>query len=391
VTTTLQLQEGSLSLGTVTNQFPIGKATVSTNSFVNAGAISIPSRNAATPYPSVLTVPDLTNPVTKLTLTLSNLSHTQPDDLDILLVGPGGQTVLLMSDVGGSTDLNNVTLVFDDAAPAVLPDAGTIVSGAWVPTNVGVDEILSAPAPAGPYGTALSVFNGLPAAGEWSLYVHDDANQNSGGIANGWSLTFTTRSSPGCCVNPSPLELSISDASVVEGDSAATTALFIVTLSRPVGQTVTVLYATSDDTAIAGSDYVATNGVVQFNPGQTNRGIRVPVLGDRSGETNETFLVTLGGPTEAVLGRSRGVGTIVDDEIRMAAPTLSGLDLEVRFHTVTGRSYRVERTDALTMSNVWTTVPGAALLSGTGGLVPGVDTNALTQPQRFYRVRQVEP
>jgi subtilisin-like proprotein convertase family protein len=124
-------------------------------------------------------------------VSLTGISHTYPDDLDVLLVGPAGQKVLLMSDAGGGTDINNATLTFDDAAASTLPDASAIVSGTYKPTDFGTGDIFPSPAPGGPYGTTLSAFNGLNPNGTWSLYVLDDAASDSGGIAGGWSLKFT--------------------------------------------------------------------------------------------------------------------------------------------------------------------------------------------------------
>ena len=104
-------------------------------------------------------------------------------------VGP----LLLMSDVGGSLSIVNVNLVFDDAAAAGLPDASLITSGTYRPTNFGGLDTFPAPAPSGPYGTSLSVFNGLSSAGTWSLYGVDDGFLDIGRIAGGWSMTITTQ------------------------------------------------------------------------------------------------------------------------------------------------------------------------------------------------------
>ena len=60
-------------------------------------------------YPSNIAVSGLTGrPITNVTVSLNHLSHTFPDDIDVLLVGPQGQTVFLMSDSGGSGDISNV-------------------------------------------------------------------------------------------------------------------------------------------------------------------------------------------------------------------------------------------------------------------------------------------
>ena len=89
-------------------------------------------------------------------------------DVDILLVSPTGQKVMLMSDVGGGFGLNNVTLTLSDRAAAALPATGQIVSGTYLPTDVQPGDVFPAPAPAGPYATALSAFNGQSPNGAWS-------------------------------------------------------------------------------------------------------------------------------------------------------------------------------------------------------------------------------
>ncbi len=82
---------------------------------------------------------------------------------------------------------------------------------------------------------------------------------------------------------------------------------------------VTVGFATSDGTAIAGSDYIATNGVLSFAAGQLTNTFRVTVLNDLLVETNETFNVALSNPTSgAVLGpASNAVVTIMDSSVAL--------------------------------------------------------------------------
>ena len=47
-----------------------------------------------------------------------------------------------------------------------------------------------APAPAGPYATSLSAFDGTSANGTWSLYVTDDCGGDAGQVAQGWDLNL---------------------------------------------------------------------------------------------------------------------------------------------------------------------------------------------------------
>lgn len=162
-------------------------ATVLT--FGNNTPITISSANpvSGNPYPSTIAVSGFTGLTTDVVVTLV-VSHTFPDDLDILLVSPTGQKTLLMSEAGGNGDLVNVVLTFSDAAAGFLPDSAQIVAGTYKPTNYLTGDTFPPPAPAGPYAAnPLSVFDGFDPNGNWSLYVMDDASFDGGSISS-WSL-----------------------------------------------------------------------------------------------------------------------------------------------------------------------------------------------------------
>jgi hypothetical protein len=111
-----------------------------------------------------------------------------------------------------------------------------------------------------------------------------------------------------------PPSLSIANVRVRERNSGQRNVIFRVWLSGAVNQAVAVSYATSDGTAVAGSDYVAKSGTLTFPPYVRSRPIVVPVLGDQAVEGNETFVVTLSGAVGAPIARAQGIGTIVDDD-----------------------------------------------------------------------------
>lgn len=120
----------------------------------------------------------------------------------------------------------------------------------------------------------------------------------------------------GTIVNDDP-NLSINDVSANEGNSGTTAFNFTVTLSAASASTVTVNYATLDGSASPPSDYTSTSGTLTFLPGETSKTITVNVNGDTTSESNETFTVNLSSPTNAFMGDSQGLGTIVNDD---AAP-----------------------------------------------------------------------
>ncbi len=163
--------------------------SVSGTTYCNTGPITIPQVGEATPYGSHIAVSGLAGAPASVTASLSDLSHTYSADIDILLVGPGGQNIELMSDVG--TAATGANLTFADGAPALSAGA-PVISGTYAPTNDTQDgsDTFPAPAPAASAATQLSTFAAVPANGTWSLYVVDDAAGDEGSISGGWCVSF---------------------------------------------------------------------------------------------------------------------------------------------------------------------------------------------------------
>ena len=142
------------------------------------------------PYPSTLTVSGAEKKITDVNVRLNGFTHTAPADVDMLLVGPGGQQATILSDAGSDTDVSGVNLVLDDAAASQV---GTpLVSGTFQPTNFGGPDAFPAPAPVANGDSTLAVFNGTDPNGTWKLYVVDDTPGDTGALTAGWALQIST-------------------------------------------------------------------------------------------------------------------------------------------------------------------------------------------------------
>ena len=113
---------------------------------------------------------------------------------------------------------------------------------------------------------------------------------------------------------PARPSISIGDASVAEGSSGTTVLSFDVTLSKAVTWNVSVVYATVDGTAKAGSDYVAAKGTLVFSPGETTKAIEIQVNGDTVVEPDETLTISLSSVANATIADGSGTGTITNDD-----------------------------------------------------------------------------
>lgn len=121
-------------------------------------------------------------------------------------------------------------------------------------------------------------------------------------------------------------QLLVSDVTVIEGDSGTTTAVFTVTLAPTSNQAVTVDYATANGTAIAGSDYVADDGSLTFDPGEASQTVAVLVNGDSDDEPDESFTLNLTNPANADIIDAQGMATVIDDD---GLPSLTIGDVNV--------------------------------------------------------------
>ena len=158
----------------------------------------------AAPYPSTIAVSGLAGQVADVDVSLTGFSHTAPSDARVLLVGPQGQTTLLLHENGALVGVADLNLTFDDAAAQSPPtDGGTsLESSRYKPSNqsegalscgfFSADTAFPSTAPAGPYGSMLAAFNGSNPNGAWSLYVVDTAGADVGTIS-GWSLVLSIR------------------------------------------------------------------------------------------------------------------------------------------------------------------------------------------------------
>jgi hypothetical protein len=115
--------------------------------------------------------------------------------------------------------------------------------------------------------------------------------------------------------------ITISDVALAEGDDGATAYVFTVSLSKATSRRVSVNFATAaDGTAVAGEDFESSRGTLTFARGQTSRTVTVLVNGDATVEGDETFSLKLSRANNAFIADSRGIGTIVNDDLVAPPP-----------------------------------------------------------------------
>lgn len=202
--------------------------------------------------------------------------------------GSGFQAGITLTNQG-STSLTGWSLEFD------FPYSITSIWDAKVVSHAGNHYVIQNESWDGVIGPGKSVSFGF--VGSPGHVTSQPTNYKLNGVAIG-TQTLPT--------------LSIADASVTEGSAQDVQEKFTVTLSSASKQPVTVHYATKDQTAKAGTDYVAASGTLTFQPGETSKTIAITVKGVTGPKPTETFLVDLSTPSGATLARAEARGTIID-------------------------------------------------------------------------------
>ena len=192
------------------------------NQFLNTAPISITQGTSASAYPAPIVVSGATGNVFRMRVTLFDLYHALPDNVEVLLVSPNGAKYVLMGDVGGPapiTENGHVTLTLGDFYAGVLSDGGPLVTGGFKPTTCGTTPMVNFPAPApdGPYvepgctvarpnaQTLYGAFGGATANGTWNLFIRDDAGAARpmapgvvlGEVRGGWGIELLPSTAAG--------------------------------------------------------------------------------------------------------------------------------------------------------------------------------------------------
>ena len=197
-------------------------------------------------------------------------------------------------------------------------------------------------------------------------------------LSNANGATISDAQGLGTIANDDTAFAIISDVTIVEGNSGTTNAVFTVSLSVASANAITVDFATADDTALAGSDYVTTTGTISFAAGETSKTISVPVIGDTTPEFAETFFVNLSNASGCTISDAQALGTISNDDI----PFLSIADVTALESGVFTFAITLSQAHVLPVTFDFATLGGSAVagvdFTGASGqlTIPAGETSA---------------
>ena len=247
------------------------------------------------------------------TLSVSNITVTEGSDSYAVFTVSLGNERAVATTVG-------LSLV------AVTAQGGGVDFGSATPANLQVSTDNG-----NTWSNASSV---IIAAGTTSVIVRtpiindalDENNETfsllattTGGVTSNASATGT-----GTVIDNDPApSLGIGDVTVNEGSGTVT---FMVTLSAVSGLPVSVSYATSNGTAVAGSDFVSTSGTLVIPAGQTTGTITVSLFNDTIFEATESFNLDLSAALNATIADNQGVATIIDNDKVQAGGNVTGTE-----------------------------------------------------------------
>jgi Calx-beta domain/Matrixin len=289
-------------------------------------------------------------------------------------VAPAARTELTTVVRTGAT----AGIAYDVAGPArfkwvvLSPTTGQLLLGHYATSGWVVDSTIALTLdPAAEHtlrvvltGNVVTVWvNGVKVAVRSYTSLLNDGDV--GLVTNGGSATFssfTTATDDPDLRGAALPNVTVGDATVVEGTGGTRTVTVTVTLSAPSSTPVSVAWTTADVVAVAGSDYVAASGTLLFAAGQTSQTITLTIVGDASFEGDETFLVRLTSASGAVIVDNTAVVTITNDDTA-TTPTVTIADVTVNEGATTSTvtvTLTLDIAPTAPVSVGWSTVDGTA-------------------------------
>lgn len=217
-----------------------------------------------------------------------------------------------LSEGNSGTKQATFTVTMSSASASVVTfDIATANGSAVAGSDYIATSLTGVTIPAGSTNQAFTVaINGDAVVEANETFLVQVSNATGASIADGQAIGTITND------DAYPM-LSVGNISVLEGNSGTTLATFTLTLSAVAASPVTYDIATSDSTAVAGSDYVGRALTGQTIPaGASSATFTVTINGDTVVEASESFQVNVANVAGAIVVNGQGIGTIVNDDLQ---------------------------------------------------------------------------
>ena len=298
-------------------------------------------------------------------------------------VNEGDETfTVTLSDPSGATLGRNssatVTIADDDAEPVASVADATVTEGGKARVTVSLDRpsvkdvtvswsVTDGTAGSGDHSGPSAPQAITFKAGETSKTVEVATVQDE--VSEGDETFTVTLSSPSGATlgqdatatvtirDDEPPVMSVADATVTEGGTAQVT----LSLNRPVQKYIIVWWSVADGTAGSGDHSgPSAQQFVLFEPGETEKTIRIGTTDDTLAEASETFTVTLHDPVQAVLGEASSATVTILDNDTAPEPVSSVADATVTEGGKAQVTIRLDRPSTQDVTVRWSVTDGTA-------------------------------
>ncbi|MBZ0281006.1 MAG: hypothetical protein K8L97_09710, partial [Anaerolineae bacterium] len=303
---------------------------------------------------------------------------------DAVIVDAQGIGTITTDDAAPDVTIDDVTVVEGDAGTvnAVFTVTRTGGAGAFSvnfttannSATAGVDYVANAGtlnfgAGVNTQNITVVVNGDFAIEGDETFFVNLNAPTNGAVISDAQGIGTITD-------DDAAPDVTIDDVTVTEGNAGTVNAVFTVTRTGGGGP-FSVNFATANNTATAGVDYVANAGTLNFGAGVNTQTITVVVNGDVAFEGNETYFVNLNTPTNgATISDNQGLGSITDDD---GPPTFTINDVTVTEGNAgtVNAVFTVTRVGDLSGANSvdWATADGTATIADNDYAAGGATLN----------------